>query len=110
MAGAWFATRASPTRKPIMPNDYMDDEDSGSTTGTMRAEKPSKPKDEYGETALIPKRLLAGKEFKPGEEIVLEIVKLHGEEVEVRYASEHKEPHDDATEPKDNPGYDAMME
>ncbi len=40
------------------------------------------------QTALLPKGILGGKEFKPGEEVVLQIVADHGEEVEVKYASE----------------------
>jgi len=39
-------------------------------------------------TALIPKALLAGKDFKPGEEVVLQIVRIHDDEVEVKYATE----------------------
>lgn len=39
-----------------------------------------------GETALLPSSILAGKEFKPGQEVVLKIVALHGDQVEVSYA------------------------
>lgn len=42
-------------------------------------------------TALIPKSLLAGKKFNPGDEIMLQIVAEHGEEVEVKYAPEKPE-------------------
>lgn len=47
------------------------------------------PHDESTETptALIPKSLLGGKEFKAGEEVVLKIVKVYGDEVEVEYAT-----------------------
>lgn len=52
-------------------------------------EKEAKESEEP--TALIPKSLLAGKDFKPGEEIVLQIVSMHENEVEVKYASEKGE-------------------
>ena len=41
-----------------------------------------------GETAIIPKSLLAGKDFKPGEEMVVKIVGIHGDKVEIAYAPE----------------------
>lgn len=49
---------------------------------------PEKDKDEGSETALIPKSLLAGKQFKPGDEVVLRIVRDYEDEVEVEYATE----------------------
>lgn len=51
--------------------------------------------DEGGvQTALIPKSLLMGKEFNPGDEVVLRVVHLYEDEVEVEYASDggKKEP------------------
>lgn len=42
-------------------------------------------------TAVLPKSILAGKDFKPGEEIVLEIVRMNEDSVEVKYASEPKD-------------------
>lgn len=39
-----------------------------------------------GETTLIPKSLLAGKDLKPGDEVVLKIVKLYDDQAEVEYA------------------------
>lgn len=58
------------------------------------AAEGQEPHQEEGEhTALLPKSILAGKDFKPGEEIVLKIVRLHDDQVEVAYASgEEKEP------------------
>lgn len=50
-------------------------------------EKPDDQKME-GETALLPKSILGGKEFNPGDEVVLKIVGMHEDEVEVSYASE----------------------
>lgn len=37
---------------------------------------------------LIPKSLLMGKEFKPGDKIILKIEAIHGDEVEVSYPEE----------------------
>lgn len=39
-------------------------------------------------TALIPKSLLAGKDFQPGDEVVLKVVHIFEDEVEVEYAKE----------------------
>lgn len=39
-----------------------------------------------GESAMLPKSILAGKDFNPGDELVLKVVALHGDEVEVEYA------------------------
>ena len=45
------------------------------------------------ETALLPKSILAGKEFNVGDEVVLKIVHMYEDEVEVEYAKgEEKEP------------------
>lgn len=44
-------------------------------------------KEEYGETALLPKSFFGGKQPKPGEEWIVEIVHDHGDEVEVKYAT-----------------------
>ena len=46
-----------------------------------------KPDENNEQTALIPKGLLAGKDFEPGEEVVFKIVKMHGDEVEIAYAT-----------------------
>lgn len=71
-----------------MAQDYYgDSEDADPSTAQAEPEKPDEKEDEGGETALIPKALLAGKEFKPGEEIMLEIVHLYDDEVEVKYAT-----------------------
>lgn len=43
------------------------------------------------QTALLPKSILMGKEFNPGDEVVLKVVHLYEDEVEVEYASEKKE-------------------
>lgn len=56
--------------------------------------------DTGGETALLPKSILAGKDFKPGEEVVLKIVRIHDDEVEVQYAPDKHEESESEEEPE----------
>jgi hypothetical protein len=42
-------------------------------------------------TAVLPKSILAGKEFKPGEEVMLQIVSMHDDEVVVKYSTKGSE-------------------
>lgn len=71
-------------------------------------EEQEKPKDDGGETAIIPKALLAGKEFKPGEEVVFQIVRFHDDSVEIKYATDESGKGEDykesGAEPAGNPG------
>lgn len=60
-----------------------------------------------GQTALLPKSILAGKEFKPGDEVVLKIVNLHENDVEVEYASEEPEKQEGAEAPAETPPAEA---
>ena len=71
------------------PGDMESLYDDGSDS-TKPEEAPEKgAEDEVeGHTELISKKLLGGKEFKPGEEVVLKIVKDYGDQVEVKYATE----------------------
>lgn len=57
-------------------------------------------KEGAGATATIPKALLAGKDFKPGDEIVLKIDQIHGDEVVVSYAPEKGGKEEDTPEPE----------
>lgn len=51
---------------------------------------PNAENEEEGDsqTAEIPKGVLGGKDFKPGEEVVLEVVQVMEDSVLVKYASE----------------------
>ncbi len=74
-----------------MPDYYGGGDDEGAMDGkpTMGASDKDSPKEEEeGTTALLPKSILAGKEFKPGDEVVLKVVHLFDDEVEVSYATE----------------------
>lgn len=73
------------------PN-YGEEESTPTTSEPMPHESDSGEESETEEsTALLPKTILGGKEFKPGEEVVLEIVHVYEDEVEVKYASEKPE-------------------
>jgi hypothetical protein len=53
---------------------------------------PAKEKEESGsnedgqKTYVLPKAVLEGKEFEPGDELVLRIVSMHEDQIEVTYA------------------------
>ena len=64
---------------------YEDAPDEGGTTEKSGMDKEH---EEGGPTAVIPKSLLAGKEFKPGEEIMFTINSIHGDEVVISYSEE----------------------
>lgn len=58
-------------------------------------------------TILLPKKALGGKEFKVGEEVVLEIVGDHGDELSAKYASEEgkaEKPANDELDEMSQPG------
>lgn len=44
-----------------------------------------------GQTGILPKSILAGKDFKVGEELVLKIMRIGEKDVEVAYAPEKEE-------------------
>lgn len=76
--------------------------------------KSGEPKEEKGDeaTAVLSKSVLGGKEFKPGEEVVLEIVEVRDQDVVVKYASEEggeKEEAEHAEKPAEPAGPDASM-
>lgn len=49
------------------------------------------PQEAEEPTAELPKAVLGGKEFKPGEEVVLQVVQVLEDSVLVKYASGEKE-------------------
>jgi hypothetical protein len=64
-------------------NPYSD----GAMSAPME-KAPAEQEQEGGETAVLPKSILAGKDFKVGEEVVLKITAIHGDEIQVEYAQE----------------------
>lgn len=70
-----------------MPDYYAD-------AAPDQAEAPAKPEQESASdsgVATLPKSVLGGKEFKPGEEVVLKIVQVNEDSVLVQYASDEGE-------------------
>lgn len=55
---------------------------------------PEKEEGSAGETAMVPLALLGGKEFKPGEEVVMKVVKIDKENgmVEIAYSTGEDKP------------------
>lgn len=75
-----------------MPYDYSNPGDTEEAPETGTDTEETSEKEDTGEaSALLPKSVLGGKEFKPGEEVVLKIVHVYEDEVEVSYASEKPE-------------------
>lgn len=66
-------------------SDAPANEPSDKTAGAESEESSESPR------GLLPKSILMGKDFKPGDEIVLKIDAIHDDEVEVSYATEKKD-------------------
>lgn len=60
------------------------------TDGPLETKPPPEDKggDYEGATGILPKSLMAGKDFKVGEEIVLEITRIGENDFEVKYATD----------------------
>jgi len=85
-----------------MPADYYSDAAPPPAAGPEPAETQTEPEQEDQEdsqTAEIPKGVLGGKDFKPGEEVVLEVVQVMEDSVLVKYASEKGGEEEAAAEP-----------
>src|SRR5436305_9559227 len=96
---------------PNMPNLY-DEEPAPAAEGPTDkpVEKPTDGEHEDGPTALLPKSILGGKEFKEGEEIVLRIEKVYPDQVEVAYAADHEEDAAGAMDEKPEMAADPMYD
>jgi hypothetical protein len=76
---------------PSKSNYYADAEPpaaSGPADQPTEKEEPQEGDTTDAQTAELPKTVLGGKEFKPGEEVMLEIVQVMENSVLVKYASE----------------------
>lgn len=67
---------------PGPSGDYFD----GGNMAGPAEEKPEGKEEGSHETGILPKSLMAGKDFKVGEEIVLKITAIHENDFEVEYA------------------------
>ena len=91
-----------------MPNDFYAD------AGPDQAETPQQPAQDSASdsnVATLPKQVLGGKEFKPGEELTLKIVQVMEDSVLVEYAGGEEaeqeappEPEQQAPAPAPGPG------
>lgn len=77
----------------------------GPTADTETVAPDEKEKSEVGQTALLPKSILAGRDFEPGDEVVLKVTHVYENEVAVEYA---KEPAKSETVPSDEDELEAM--
>ena len=67
---------------------YSDDADAGAGEGEEAEPKDEAKAEGEGDSveATLPKSILAGKEFKVGDEVVLKITGMHDNEISVAYA------------------------
>ncbi len=70
---------------PTPPKDGMEEGDKGEVTG------------------ILPKEIMAGKDFPVGSEIVLKVVAIHDNDFVVAYAPEEGNGEKEGSEPKEEP-------
>lgn len=70
------------------PDLYTDAAPEAETPAEESEETPTSSEEATEPTAEIPKAVLGGKDFKPGEEVVLQVVQVMEDTVLVKYASE----------------------
>lgn len=72
-----------------MPDQYYPEPETetGTDTNAAPAAEPKPDETPQEQTALLPKSILAGKTFNPGDEVVLKVVNVYEDEVEVAYAT-----------------------
>lgn len=73
-----------------MPNYYNDGpaEDEMPPKSSDREEAKEEMDEGDEKTAMLPKSVTGGKDFQVGDEIVLEVVAVHEDELQVKYATE----------------------
>lgn len=72
-----------------MPENYYADAEMPQAQSAAPQSESEPEMEDQGdsETAVLPKSVLGGKEFKPGDEVVLEVTQVNEDSVVVRYAS-----------------------
>jgi hypothetical protein len=75
----------NPSSNPGPKEDFYDDapEQAG---GEKEGGDEKKGESEDYPTAVLPKSILMGKDFKPGDEVVLRITEMHDDQITVTYA------------------------
>lgn len=97
------------------PGGGMSDDSMYSDAPNTEEPKGSPEGDEEGKeeteqpTALLPKSILAGKQFNVGDEVVLKITAMHGDEIQVEYAPSEKKETAGPMEPTGEMGGDSEM-
>ena|SRR6185295_13780135 len=84
-------------------------DDGGDESAPAETETRGGEESMEGETALLPTSILGGKEFKPGDEVVLRIVHMGDGEVEVAYAKDDKKGDDNMNSGEPKPEMDGAM-
>ena len=77
------------TKEPMAGGDdlYSDGADTAATDEeTKSPDKPDEQQDDATE-AVLPKSILAGKEFNVGDEVVLTVTGIHDDQISVKYAT-----------------------
>lgn len=96
-----------------MTEDYYADAAAPQPSMPEQEEEPTEGESD-SQTAVLPKAILAGKEFKPGEEVMLKIVQVNEDSVVVKYSEPSGEEEEPPTAPEAVPpaagGMGPMME
>jgi hypothetical protein len=98
---------------PVDPEMYADAEAPAAAEEPAAPEEQEAPEDtesDSGSTAELPKSILGGKTFKPGDEVVLRVVQLTENSVIVEYASEPESSGESPQREQYRGGMAAMME
>ncbi len=96
-----------------MASDNSSLYDDGPTQSPAPApDTEAEPTGEEGQTTLLPKSVVGGKQLKPGDVCELEVVADHGDDYEVKYAEQAPEkPQEPAAEPAAPAGgMDSMLQ
>jgi len=80
------------------------------TSAADTEQNPESDTEDLGETALVPKSILAGKELQPGDTVTFKVVHLYDDEVELRPASESNEEEEETEDMSASEEIDAMAQ
>lgn len=93
-----------------MPSDYYADAAPPAAAAPDTSAEPAEPAEDPSDsiTAELPKAILAGKTFNPGDEVVLEVVEIREDSVLVKYATGKGDKEE--SPPEDTPESPSMPE
>jgi len=86
-------------------NDYYSDASAppAATPPEPESAEPKENEASDNQTAELPKAVLGGKDFKPGQEVVLKVVQVMEDSVLVKYASSEEPEPDQPAAPAEAP-------